>query len=226
MNYTINGENLMRSMVLLVALTGLAGCAAMGPQSGKDAGLADVRAKITMGVCDDGLVSGLKRSQAPELEQEAAYICLQQGELEAVEQLLTDYSGRHRNGGPHPDYSAYLLALAQQVRFELTNQDDVARLREGREAHRRYADFARSYPASEYRTEVGPRLNSLLEEMAQAEFRLAEAAAQSGDRQTAQQRMEYLLRYYPHSSVARQASDWLEHATRDEPDNTPPGTAW
>jgi len=72
----------------------------------------------------------------------------------------------------------------------------------------------------------GKRYLSFVEEMAQAEFRLAEAAAQSGDRQTAQQRMEYLLRYYPHSSVARQASDWLEHATRDEPDNTPPGTAW
>lgn len=215
----------MRSMVLLVMLALLAGCAGMASQSGNGAGLADVRAKIAMGRCDEGLVTGLSRLKAPELEQEAAYVCLQQGEIEAVEQLLTDYGKRHRNG-PHPDYSAYLLALAQQLRFELTEADDVARLRAGRETHRRYADFVHRYPESEYRNEVGPRLNSLLEEMAQAEYRLALAAVQLGDQEDAQARMQYLLRYYPHSTVARDASDWLEAASQGEPDNTPPGTAW
>jgi len=212
-------------MVLLVMLAGLAGCAGMASQPGDNAALADVRAKIALGRCDDGLIAGLKQNRAPELEQEAAYICLQQGEVEAVEQLLTDYGKRHRNG-PHPDYSAYLLALAQQVRFELTETDDLARLREGRETHQRYADFVHRYPESEYRHDVGPRLNTLLEEMAQAEYRLAQTAAQSGDMQSAQARMQYVLRYYPHSTVARQASDWLEGAEQGEQDNSPPGTAW
>ena len=215
----------MRSMVLLVMLAGLAGCAGMGTQTGNEAALADVRAKIAMARCDDGLVAGLKRHKAPELEQEAAYICLQQGEAEAVDQLLTDYSKRHRNG-PHPDYSAYLLTLAQQLRFELAANDDLARLREGREAHRRYADFARSYPESEYRTEVGPRLNALLEEMAQAEYSLAREAELAGDMQDAEARMRYLLRYYPLSSVARQASDWLADSVPGEADAASPGTAW
>lgn len=215
----------MRSMVLLVMLVGLAGCAGMAAQPGNESALADVRAKVAMGRCDDGLVAGLNRHKAPELEQEAAYVCLQQGEAQAVDQLLKDYTRRHRNA-PHPDYSAYLLALAQQVRFELAGEDDLARLREGREAHKRYADFARSYPDSEYRTEVGPRLNALLEKMAQSEYRLALAAEQAGDKQNAEARMRYVLRYYPHSSVARQASDWLEHLTQGELDTGSPGTAW
>lgn len=213
-------------MVLLVMLAGLAGCAGMASQSNRDdPGLADVRAKIAMGRCDEGLVAGLGRHRVPELDQEAAYICLQQGEVEAVEKILKDYSNRHRNG-PHPDYSAYLLALAQQVRFELTENDDAARLREGRETHRRYADFVRTYPESEYRVEVGPRLNTLLEEMAQAEYRLAEAAVLAGDKRGAEARMQYILRYYPHSSVARQAGDWLENSAPEESENIPPGTAW
>ena len=215
----------MRSMVLLVMLAGLAGCAGMATQAGNEAALADVRAKIAMGRCDEGLVAGLKRHKAPELEQEAAYICLQQGEAEAVDQLLQDYSKRHRNG-PHPDYSAYLLTLAQQLRFELAADDDLARLREGREAHRRYADFARSYPESEYRTEVGPRLNALLEEMAQAEYRLAWEAELAGDRQSAEARMRYIARYYPLSSVARKVNDWLGEIDQQDTDPVSPGTAW
>ena len=215
----------MRSMVVLVMLAGLAGCAGIGPQTGNEAALADVRAKISLGRCDEGLIAGLNRTKAPELEQEAAYICLQQGEAQAVDALLKDYHKRHRNG-PHPDYSAYLLTLAQQLRFELTVDDDVARLREGREAHRRYADFARSYPQSEYRTDVGPRLNALLEDMAQAEYRLARDAELAGDMQSAEARMRYLLRYYPLSSVARQASDWLADSVPSEPDSVSPGTAW
>lgn len=215
----------MRSMVLLVMLVGLAGCAGKTVQPGNESALADVRAKIAMGRCDEGLIAGLNRHRAPELEQEAAYVCLQQGEAEAVDQMLKDYTKRHRNA-PHPDYSAYLLALAQQVRFELAGEDDVARLREGREAHRRYADFARNYPDSDYRTEVGPRLNALLEKMARSEYRLAQAAEQAGDKQDAEARMRYVLRYYPHSSVARQASDWLEQLNRQEMEGRSPGTAW
>lgn len=216
----------MRSMVLLVMLAGLAGCAGMASQSGNDAGLADVRAKITMGRCDAGLVTDLRRRKAPELEQEAAYVCLQQGELAAVEQLMSDY-GKRYSAGPAPDYSAYLYALAQQIRFDLTEAtDDVARLREGREVHRRYADFVHTYPQSEYRTEVGPRLTTLLNEMAQSEYRLARAAEQAGDLSGAKARMRYLIQYYPHSTVAREANDWLERDIPEGSDNFSPGGVW
>ena len=214
----------MRLTVLLVLLAGLTGCASMTTQSGNEAGLTDVRAKIALGRCDDGLVTSLSRSKAPELEQEAAYICLQQGKLEAVEQLLKDYTKRHPNG-PHPDYSAYLMALAQQVRFELTETDELARIREGRITHQRYADFVRSYPESEYRSEVGPRLNTLLEDMASTEYRLALKTAGEGDMQTAQARMSYIVRYYPHSRVVRDVNDWLGRVGTGQ-DNTAPGSAW
>ena len=215
----------MRSTVLLVLLAGLTGCAGLSGQSAEEPGLADVRAKIAMGRCDDGLVAGLNRYKAPELEQEAAYICLQQGEIEAVEKLLSNYT-TGRQTATHADYSVYLLALAQQLRFEMTEDDDLARIREGRVAHQRYADFVRSYPESEYRREVGPRLNSLLEEMASSEHRLALAAAEAGDMPTAQARMSYIARYYPHSRVAREANDWLEQHVETEQDNTAPGSAW
>lgn len=215
----------MRLMILLAVLVSLAGCAGMTAHSGNDAALADVRAKITLGRCDEGLVESLARHPAPELEQEAAFICLQQGEVEAVERLLTGYDRRHRNA-PHPDYSAYLLALAQQVRFELADGDDAAQITEGRKAHQRYAEFVHRYPESEYRNDVGPRLNRLLEDMAQAEYRLAQTALEAGDAAQAEARMRYVLRYYPHSSVARHASDWLEHAAGDATDNRAPGTAW
>lgn len=215
----------MRLMILLAALVSLAGCAGMTAQPGNEAALADVRAKITMGRCDEGLVESLSRHPAPELEQEAAFVCLQQGQVPAVERLLGGYAQRHRNA-PHPDYSAYLLALAQQVRFELAEGDDAVQITEGRKAHQRYAEFVQRYPESEYRSDVGPRLNRLLDEMAQAEYRLAQAALEAGDAVQAEARMRYVLRYYPHSSVAREASDWLEHANREDEDNSPPGTAW
>src|SRR5690554_5834685 len=144
---TTCGSYLMRSTVLLVLLAGLAGCAGLAGQSGEEPGLADVRAKIALGRCDEGLVAGLNRYHAPELEQEAAYICLQQGELEAVEKLLSNYATTQHNAA-HADYSVYLLALAQQLRFDMTEDDDLARIREGRVAHQRYADFVRSYPES------------------------------------------------------------------------------
>ena len=216
----------MRSIVLLVLLAGLAGCAGMNGQTVEEPGLADVRAKIALGRCDEGLVAGLKRYKAPELEQEAAYICLQQGEIEAVEQLLKHYTTEPQHNTLHADYSVYLLALAQQLRFDMTEDDDLARIREGRVAHQRYADFVRSYPESEYRSEVGPRLNSLLEEMANAEHRLALKAAEAGDMQAAQARMSYIARYYPHSRVAREANDWLERQPQAEEDDSAPGSAW
>ena len=85
----------MRLFVVLMLLVGLTGCAGMGPQQEGEAGLVDARAKISMGRCDNGLVADLRRHKAPELEQQAAYICLQQGEVVAVEALLKDYRKRH-----------------------------------------------------------------------------------------------------------------------------------
>ena len=214
----------MRLIVLLVLLSGLTGCAGMSMQQNNEAGLADARAKIALGRCDEKLVADLNRFKAPELEQEAAYVCLQQGETVAVDRLLTDYGKRHRNG-PYPDYSAYLMALAQQLRFELA-EDDASRITEGRKAHQRFADFVQSYPESEYRVEVGPRLNTLLEDMAETEYRLALKTVEAGDIPTARARMSYIARYYQLSKAAKGARDWLEENQDPEAENVAPGTAW
>ncbi|EZQ20309.1 hypothetical protein CF98_01100 [Halopseudomonas bauzanensis] len=190
-------------------MAGLAGCASTGSQQRQEEGLVDARAKISMGRCDTKLISDLRQHQAPELEQQAAYVCLQQGEVVAVETLLNDYQKRHVEP-PYPDYSAYLLTLAQYARFEMTADDDALRLKEGRKVHAQFADFVRRYPDSDYRTEVAPRLHELLEDMAGAEYRLAMQAAEAGDRQTAEQRMNYIARHYAHTASGREANAWLD----------------
>lgn len=204
----------MRLCVVLLLLAGLAGCASTGSQQRHEEGLIDARAKISMGRCDTKLVADLRRHKAPELEQQAAYVCLQQGEVVAVETLLEDYQKRHVEP-PYPDYSAYLMTLAQLARFEMTTDDDALRLKEGRKVHARFADFVRRYPESDYRTEVAPHLHELLEEMAGAEYRLAMQAVEAGDRQTAEQRMGYIARYYSHTESGREANAWLDR-TREE----------
>lgn len=202
----------MRSYVLLLLLAGLTGCAGMASQQGNEAGLADARAKISLGRCDDGLVADLRRHKAPELEQQAAYVCLQQGEIVAVESLLQDYTKRHVNP-PYPDYSAYLLALAQYARFELMAEEDAMRLQEGRKVHARFAEFVRRYPDSEYRSEVAPHLYELLQAMAVSEYRLAMQAIEAGDLQTGEARMRYIARHYAHTESGRNANQWLDRLT-------------
>ncbi len=204
----------MRVYAVLLVLAGLAGCAGTGSQSADEAGLTDARAKISLGRCDDGLVADLRRHKAPELEQQAAYVCLQQGELEAVEKLLKDYSQRHASP-PYPDYSAYLLALAQLTRFELSADEPLKRLQEGRKAHTQFAEFVRSYPESEYRNEVAPRMHAVLELMAQAEYQLATQALEQGDGQTGIARMQYLNRSYSQTAAGRDATTWLSNNQQD-----------
>lgn len=204
----------MRVYAVLIVLAGLAGCAGTGSHSGNEAGLTDARAKISLGRCDDGLVADLRRHKAPELEQQAAYVCLQQGELDAVGMLLKGYSQRHAKA-PYPDYSAYLLALAQMARFELTADDQPKRLQEGRKAHAQLTEFVRSYPESEYRTEVAPRLRTVLEDMAQTEYQLATQALEQGDRQAGIARMDYVSRSYSQTAAGRDAVAWLSNNQAD-----------
>lgn len=199
----------MRLCVVLMLLVGLTGCAGMGSSQQTEAGLVDARAKISMGRCDNDLVADLRRHKAPELEQQAAYICLQQGEVVAVEALLKDYRQRHVDP-PYPDYSAYLMTLAQYARFEMTEDDDALRLKEARKVHAQFAEFVRDFPESDYRAEIAPRLNELLEEMAGAEYRLALKAIEAGDGQIGEQRMRYVARYYPHTNPGRDANAWLD----------------
>ncbi|CEA02128.1 Outer membrane protein assembly factor BamD [Pseudomonas saudimassiliensis] len=199
----------MRLLAVLWLSVGLVGCASTGSPQRSEEGLIDARAKISMGRCDTKLVADLRKHPVPELDQQAAYVCLQQGEVKAVEALLEDYQQRHVEP-PHPDYSAYLLTLAQYARFEMAAEDDVLRLKEGRKLHAQFADFVRRFPDSDYRTEIAPRLHELLEGMAAAEYRLALTAAEAGDREGGRQRMDYVARYYPHTESGREARAWLE----------------
>ena len=102
------------------------------------------------------------------------------------------------------------MTLAQYARFEMAEDDDALRLKEARKVHALFAEFVRDFPESDYRAEIAPRLNELLEEMASAEYRLAQQAIQAGDAKIGQQRMSYIARYYPHTASGRDANTWLD----------------
>ncbi|UAW97477.1 outer membrane protein assembly factor BamD [Halopseudomonas nanhaiensis] len=199
-----------RTGLLLTVLVGLSGCAATGQNDAqRSADLADVRAKLGLGGCDARLVQQTLSLKQPELEQEAAYVCLQQGELDLVDQLLSGYEQRYA-APPHRDYAAYLAALSEFMRFEAAAQDAQQRLQTGRTAHAALVGFVREYPDSQYRSEVAPRLQRILEGMARAEFELAQLEAGTGDAATAAARMRYVTRHYARTEAAKDARAWLE----------------
>ncbi len=200
----------MRSTVFLILVASLVGCAT-GPARGPsdDAASVDVRARLSLGGCEPELADQVLRLDNPGLEQEAAFQCLQEGQLAALGQLLTGYQSRH-DSPPNPDYSDYLLALAEFVRFELAEGDASEQLTAGRRAHDRLVMFVRAYPQSAYRTEVAPRLATLHEGMAGAEYRLAMSAIEKGRRELGTSRLRYIAREYPRSSAATDARRWLE----------------
>lgn len=200
-----------RITILVLILSALAGCAGVPQQdSQRTASIADARAKISMGRCDMALARQVITLKEPALEQETAFLCLQQGELAAVELLLNDYGKRHVEP-PYPDYSAYLLALTDFVRFESAIGDDEQRLTAGRAAHDQLVRFVRLYPNSAYREEVAPRLEQLHEGMARAEYQLAQMAIEAQAMEEGTARLRYIARQYPRSSAARDANRWLEH---------------
>jgi outer membrane protein assembly factor BamD (BamD/ComL family) len=199
---------LVMAAILLAGVTGCAGMAQTDQQ--RHAQTADVRAKLSLGGCDTALAEQILPLRNPALEQEAAFACLQQGELRAVERLLGDYQTRHVDP-PFPDYSAYLLALTDLVRFEAALGDDRERLAIGRNAHQALVQFVRAYPDSSYRSEVAPRLEQLLEGMARAEYQLAQLALETQARDQGIARMRYIVEQYPRSSAARDANRWLDH---------------
>ncbi len=200
-----------RTLFLAAALIGLAGCAGMAQnEQQRGALVADVRAKLGLGGCDIALAEQILPLRDPALEQEAAFTCLQQGELEAVERLLVNYTDRHAQP-PYPDYSAYLLALTDLVRFQSAIGDDSQRLAIGRRAHENLVRFVRAYPNSSYRADAAPHLEQLHEGMARAEYHLAQLSLETQAREEGVQRLRYIVEQYPRSSAARDASRWLDH---------------
>lgn len=124
-------------------LAGLGGCAGLGQNDAERTGeVADVRAKLGLGRCDADLARQTLALKQPELEQEAAFVCLQQAEFGLVDRLLADYEERYASP-PNPDYSAYLLALTEFLRFEAALGDAQQRLLTGRIAHAALVGFVR-----------------------------------------------------------------------------------
>lgn len=201
----------MRFTLLSVVLAaGLAGCASGPmPSSSESQETVDVRARLSMGGCKPQLADAVLGLDNPRLEQEVAFQCLQEGQLTLVERVLSDYSARHHDA-PNPDYSDYLLALTDYVRFELAEGDATEQLVAGRRAHNQLVAFVRAYPDSAYRSEVAPRLEALHEGMAKAEYRLAMADIETGRREMGASRLRYIVREYPRTTAATDAKLWLE----------------
>lgn len=203
----------MRIILLVSLITFLAGCAttSTSPRTPTvdNAALVDARAKLGLGRCSLELANEILAVGNPGLEQEAAYTCLQQGQVDAVERLLADFGTRHPNA-TNQDYSAYLRALADFIRFELAEGDDQNRLALGRRAHDGLVAFVRQYPDSAYRQEVAPRLEDLHEGMAGAEYGLAMSDIETGRRDVGAARLRYVVEQYPRSDAASAAGRWLE----------------
>lgn len=203
----------MRVILLMTLAIGLAGCATTSNNARMNtvdnAALVDARAKLGLGRCDLELANEILAVGYPGLEQEAAYTCLQQGQLQTAERLLTGFQVRHP-AAANLDYSAYLLALAEFIRFELVEGDYQSRLTIGRRAHDGLVALLRQYPESAYRQEVAPRLEALHEGMASAEYGLALADIEAGRRELGEKRLRYVVQNYARSDAASSASRWLE----------------
>lgn len=200
----------MRMTLVIVAVALVAGCATgTARNTSTSPEVVDIRTKLSMGGCDAMVADQVLPLGNPGLEQEVAFQCLQDGQLGTVERLLAGYEGRHDNA-PNPDYSDYLLALTDFVRFDLAEGDAVEQLKAGRRAHDGLVTFVRAYPESAYRAEVAPRLEALHEGMARAEYRLAMGEIEKGRREVGASRLRYVVREYPRSAAATDAKRWLE----------------
>lgn len=203
-------EKTMRMMLPLLFVVALGGCATGAKQNlATDARAVDIKAKLSLSGCAPDMADQVLDLRNPALEQEAAFRCLQDGQLTTVERLLTGYRDRHDNP-PNPDYSEYLLALTDFVRFELAEGDAASQLKAGRKSHDQLVAFVRNYPESAYRNEVAPRLETLHEGMARAEYRLAMTDIEKGRREMGASRLRYVAREYPRSAAAVDARRWLE----------------
>ncbi|ROZ81011.1 outer membrane protein assembly factor BamD [Pseudomonas neustonica] len=204
-----NRMGAMRGVWLLAVLLGLAGCASSTvKQQEQSSAVADARARLGMGQCNMNLAQQVHQLSDPQLDLEAAYLCLQQGQLPPLELVLEDFAKRHPDA-PYQDYASYLQAMVPFARFEMAAGDDQERLRVGREAHAQLTGFIRHYPESAYRSEIVPRLETLLEGMAQAEYDLAMLDVETGQRERGEARLRYLTQYYPRSKAAVEAQHWL-----------------
>lgn len=208
----------MRGVYVLAVVLGLAGCASSTVnQQEHSSAVADARARLGMGQCTMNLAQQVHQLSDPQLDLEAAYLCLQQGELPPLELVLEDFAKRHPDA-PYQDYASYLQAMVPFVRFEMAVGDDQERLRLGRQAHAQLTGFIRHYPESAYRSEIVPRLEALLEGMAQAEYNLAMLDIETGQRERGESRLRYLRQYYPRSKAAVEAQRWLGAAASSASD--------
>ncbi|GAA6131773.1 outer membrane protein assembly factor BamD [Halopseudomonas sabulinigri] len=199
----------MRGLWITAVVLGLAGCASSSvKQQEQNAAIADARARLGLGQCDMNVAQQVHQLSDAQLDLEAAYLCLQQGKLPPLELVLEDFAKRHPEA-PYQDYAAYLQAMVPFARFEMAAGDDQERLRLGREAHAQLTGFIRQYPDSAYRSEIVPRLETLLEGMAQSEYNLAMLDVETGQRERGEARLRYLIRYYPRSKAAVEAQHWL-----------------
>ncbi|MEH6564826.1 MAG: outer membrane protein assembly factor BamD [Halopseudomonas sp.] len=207
--HKLDGVGVMRGLCIVAVVVGLAGCtSSVVKQQEQSSAVADARARLGLGQCDMNLAQQVHQLSDPELDLEAAYLCLQQGKLPPLELVLDDFNKRHPNA-PYQDYAAYLQAMVPFVRFELAAGDDQERLRAGRDAHAQLTGFIRHYPDSAYRSEIVPRLESLLEGMARSEYNLAMLDIETGQRERGEARLRYLAQSYPRSKAAVEAQQWL-----------------
>jgi len=208
------GVGAMRRVMVVAVVLALTGCAsAKVTQQAEDAEIADARARLGLGQCNMNLAQQVHQLSNPELDLEAAYLCLQQGQLAPLELVLEDFDKRHPDA-PYQDYAAYLQAMVPFVRFELAAGDGQERLRVGREAHAQLTGFIRHFPESAYRSEIVPRLETLLEGMARSEYDLAMMDIEIGNRERGEARLRYLTNSYPRSKAAVEAQAWLGSSSR------------
>ena len=107
----------MRGVWLLAVLLGLAGCASSTvKQQEQSSAVADARARLGMGQCNMNLAQQVHQLSDPQLDLEAAYLCLQQGQLPPLELVLEDFAKRHPDA-PYQDYASYLQAMVPFARF-------------------------------------------------------------------------------------------------------------
>lgn len=202
----------MRGVWMVAVVLGLTGCASSNvKQQEQNSAIADARARLGLGQCDMSVAQQVHQLSDPQLDLEAAYLCLQQGKLPPLELVLEDFEKRHPNA-PYQDYASYLKAMVPFARFEMAAGDDQQRLRMGRDAHAQLTGFIRHYPESAYRSEIVPRLETVLEGMARSEYNLAIMDVEAGQRDRGEARLRYLAKYYPRSKAAVDAQSWLGSA--------------
>ena len=201
----------LRALVLLPMLAALlAGCATAPTQETTEAS-GDLRGALQGGDCR-AAYSALDTRQTPAVDTRlaVAHLCLQRGEFARTRDLteaLLEEAASH----PDADYAAYLRALAHLGTWNRAAAVPLRQRREqGRQVFRELAAFLQDYPMSRYTESLAPRLARLRENLADIELRIADRVAESGNKDEARARTEYVRDYYPGTRAARTATERLD----------------